>query len=299
MIRLETKEELAEAALETDSRLFHALRATEILSDIMLQHYDREYSVEYDESEHDVGLFTDIKDSPGAIKLAVDRYCDRAARAYLTGLFPDQGFVGEESFDPVEMTRDLFWVVDPICGSLGYYRKNGYFGTSVGLVDRRRGPVLGALNCPVLNIRGLAHREKNLIFLQGDFQDPPSTGLNLVVSSSAPNHPEMERMLELLRPGAVDYQGSFPAKALGVLAGTYDLCFGFPKISSGGGLKIWDLAASGAFFAQGEYSLTDFQGHPCDLTGRTGHQFRNGYILSLSEEIHQLCLEAAGRIRLP
>ncbi|MFH1136452.1 MAG: inositol monophosphatase family protein [Pseudomonadota bacterium] len=298
MTRLVSRAELFAAAARADSRMYHALRTVDILADLMLHYYHRDYSVAYDETEHEPDLFSDIKDSPGAVKLAVDLSCDRLARAYLTGLYPDLGYVGEESFDPRELARDRFWAVDPICGSLGYYKKTGYFGTSVALVDGRVGPLLGALNCPWLKIAGLASREKGLAWLQGDFQPPPSPGLNVVVSANARGHPRMARMLELLGPGAVHFQESFPAKALGVLAGTYDLCFGFPKEGPGGGPKIWDLAASAAFSERRDFILTDFRGRPHDLTGRDGYKFRGGYIMAGSGKALELCLEAGERLGL-
>ena len=135
------------------------------LADIMLRHNDRGYEAGYDPAEYDPRAFSDIKDSPPAIKLALDRSCDRAAGACLAACDPDLQYVGEESWAPGPITTDFFWCVDPICGSMGYYKKTGFFGTSVALVHRVSGPGAAAMYCPPTRPGGVASRDRGVVDL--------------------------------------------------------------------------------------------------------------------------------------
>lgn len=293
--------DLLNIARDVDERLYHACKAADNCADIMLYYYEKDYTVEYDESENESGYNPgsglSLKDSPGAIKLQVDRYCDRIAREYLSMLYPKYGFVGEESFDPDEMKHDYFWCVDPICGSMGYRKKTGFFGTSVALVRKNAGPLIGVLNCPGLRLSGMASTEHNRTWYSGDFKRFEADGLKVIISANRTTSKQFNEMLNILKPAVVGYEESVPTKSIQVLAGTYDLHFNLPLEYGGGAPKIWDLAASHVFYAVESMEYTDFDGAPLDLTGNAPHKYKNGYIMARNRQVLDRCLEAFQQLK--
>ena len=278
--------------------MLHALRAAQILGDVMLHYFDRDYKVELDQNEIDPYSGLKAEEEPSAIKLEVDRLTNDLAKAYLTTLYPQLGFVGEESFaaDPAQMQKELFWCVDPICGSKGYRNKTPYFGTSIALVDKSRGPVLGALNCPALGIRGIGDARSGRNHFEGDFGPNPPAGLKVLVSKNREDNPRFHEALEALSPAVVDYRTGVPPKTLPVLAGAADLYFALPQDKGGGLLKIWDLAASAAIAKAIGALVSDAYGNPLDLSGQSGYIFNQGLILAKNQEVHQSCLEVLRQV---
>jgi len=288
---------LADTAYTTNILLYHALKAAENCSDIMLHYYHEDYAAQIDEAAYDAASGLSIEDSPELLKLLPDRLCDGIAREYLKALYPGYGYVGEESFDADEMSRDLFWCVDPICGSMGYKKKTGYFGTSVALIRRSSGPFIGVLNCPGLQIAGIASLPENAAYYAGNFKKYDTGGLRVVISSNRKNSEPFKEMISVLNPAVVDYQESVPTKSLGVLAGTYDLHFNLPADYQGGSPKIWDLAASQVFYSVEQKEFTDFDGNPFDLTGAGSHRYSNGYVMAKDRETRERCLDAFEKIK--
>ena len=279
-------------------QLLHAVRTAQILGDVMLHYFEREYKVELDRSELDPFSGLKPEDEPAAIKLEVDRLTNDLAKVYLTTLYPEMGFVGEESYasDPSQMERELFWCVDPICGSKGYRNKTPFFGTSVALVDRNDGPLMGMLNCPALGIMGLADSRSGHRCFEGDYGDDLGSGLKVLVSKNREDNPRFKNALKALSPVRVDYRTGVPPKTLPVLAGAADLYFALPQDMGGGLLKIWDLAASAAVAKAVGAEITDAYGRPLDLTGQSGHIFNQGLILARDADIHRQCLEILSEV---
>ncbi len=282
---------------QIDQRLYHAHRAAMNCEDLMMHYYDRGYEIKIDTKSYDSASGLAAEDSPELVKLGPDKFCDRICREYLTLLYPEFGFVGEESFEESELKKEIFWCVDPICGSMGYKKKTGFFGTSVALVDRKRGPILGALNCPVPKIGGIASLEAGKTLYYGSKQNTNSGGLRVLISANRKNSEPFLEMLNLLNPSETGYQESIPTKSMNVLLGSYDLHFNLPRDFQGGSPKIWDLAASQVFYdVEGMY-LTDFRGGRLDLTGKNGYRYSDGYIMAKDRKILDLCLEAFEKIK--
>lgn len=279
-------------AIKTDERLFHAYRAAKNCSDVMMHYYEKDYEVQYDRREYDAKSGLSLEAHPSTIKLQIDKYCDRISREYLTILYPEYGFVGEESFDPEEMKKEFFWCVDPICGSMGYKKKTGFFGTSVALIKKDEGPVLGVLNCPVLKLSGIASLEENDTFYSGKFKKYNTDGLKIAISANIKENQNFKKMLNILKPSVVDYMESVPSKSIQVLGGTYDLYFNLPDEYGGGRPRLWDFAASDVFFKVDGKVFTDFNGDPLDLSGSSGIRFGNGQIMAGDKKVLGKCLNA-------
>lgn len=281
-----------------DIRLYHAWRAAELLADVMEHYFERDYEVTYDAAEHDPLSHLALEDDPGAIKLQVDRLCDRLAGAYLKSLYPDYGFVGEESFagDPSQIERDLFWCVDPICGSKGYRERTPFFGTSVALVERGRGPILGVMNTPALGMRALGDLDNGYLRLEGVYAPRDPHGLNLVISSNQKNNHIYRRALELLAPARVETMTGVPPKSLLVLGGAMDAYFMLPRSVRGGRLRIWDLAASQVLHQLRGTILSDVYGRPLDLSGAGGDLMPLGVIMARDQATHDAVAAALAQV---
>lgn len=295
--------DLGKSAYTLDTRLYHAFRAAENCSDIMLHYYDKPYRISFKAPGVDSSAYRNIEDDPSAIKLPMDRFCDQICREYLNLLYPEFGFVGEESFDPEDLSefKDVFWCVDPICGSKGYFEKNDHFGTSVALIEKGKGVILGAMNCPRIGLKGIAHLSSGTTAYSGHVRRP-AKGLCVLISSNVRRSEKFniyQQIVRRLNADFVGYETSIPTKSLKVLTGVYDLHFSIPAhIVGGGGPKIWDLAASDCFFRAEKYRLTDFYGNRLDFSGEfknndtNGHRYKNGYIMARDNELWEKCINA-------
>lgn len=98
-----------------------------------------------------------------------DRAAERAMRALLAALRPDDGILGEE-FGPVAGRSGLTWVLDPIDGTRAFLSGATTWGTLIGL-DAGDGPILGLVDQPYTRERfmgGLGRAE-----LRRDGSDRP------------------------------------------------------------------------------------------------------------------------------
>jgi threonine synthase len=261
-----------------DPRLVHALKTAEILEHVMLHFYNRDYTVEWDESE---------PDKAAAIKLEVDKKCDFLSRTYLTsiyGLDETWGFAGEESFREGEQKKEYYWCVDPICGSLGYKNKSGNFGTSVALVHKNRA-VLGVMNCPVRKWTGAAILEP---FGKVAYNPHPArrkrSGVHVVVSANRRSNENLQNAVRRMGATKITYAESIPVKALGVLLGKFDLFYGLPGCLGGGKYNVWDLAAITAFAEAEKCILTDAFGELITLDPKE-YRYYNGIAMTRDESL--------------
>jgi myo-inositol-1(or 4)-monophosphatase len=80
----------------------------------------------------------------------VDGEVERLIATRLHGLFPGDGFVGEEGEGRVAHVGHPTWVVDPIDGTANFARGIPHFCVSIALVDATR-PLVGAVFDPALD----------------------------------------------------------------------------------------------------------------------------------------------------
>lgn len=269
------------ALMKADPRLSHALKTAELLEEIMLHYYHKEYYFEWDPRE---------KDHAAAIKLEVDKKCDNLARSYLTSIYGTSdkwGFIGEESFEEGESAKEFYWCVDPICGSLGYKKKTGNFGTSVALVHKGKA-VLGVMNCPVHQWTGAAILEPG--HRAAYFPKPritKSSRIRVVASANKRANGNLQEILSRIGPADISYVESIPVKALGVLLGKYDLFYGIPVCLGGGKYNIWDIAALTAFAGVEKIFLSDSFGNPVKLDPK----YYNGIILTRDKALWKKAMD--------
>ena len=81
-----------------------------------------------------------------------DKRADAIIREHLSALFPEDGFLTEESEDSEErFSKKRIWIVDPVDGTKEFVSRNGEFATNIALcVDHEI--VLGVINAPALGL---------------------------------------------------------------------------------------------------------------------------------------------------
>ena len=83
---------------------------------------------------------------------AADKGADEIIRNHLAPLFPEDGFLTEESQDtPERFSKKRIWIVDPVDGTKEFVSRNGQFTTNIALAEEGR-IVVGVINVPTMGI---------------------------------------------------------------------------------------------------------------------------------------------------
>ena len=89
---------------------------------------------------------------------AADRAVEKRLRELIEARWPDHGIAGEE-YGLKAPDADYVWSLDPIDGTKAFITGRPTFGTLICLVERRI-PLLGVVDCPILNERWVGGRER-------------------------------------------------------------------------------------------------------------------------------------------
>ena len=91
----------------------------------------------------------EIKEDNSPVTKA-DKMADEIIRAHLSSLFPEDGFLTEESTDTAErFSKKRIWIVDPVDGTKEFVSRNGEFTTNIALCENGQ-IILGVINVPTL-----------------------------------------------------------------------------------------------------------------------------------------------------
>lgn len=119
-------------------RYRRALDATHDAGKLALSYFDNNVAVEWKEN-----------DTPVTV---ADRKAEELLRSRLLGLFPNDGFLGEES-GKVAGTSGYRWIIDPIDGTRSFVRSIPLWGTLVGL-EYQDNPIAGVCYLPAFGKDG-------------------------------------------------------------------------------------------------------------------------------------------------
>ena len=93
----------------------------------------------------------EIKEDNSPVTKA-DKGADELIRATLSALFPEDGFLTEESTDNKErLNKKRIWIVDPVDGTKEFVSRNGQFTTNIALAEDKQ-VVVGVINAPTLGL---------------------------------------------------------------------------------------------------------------------------------------------------
>jgi len=184
----------------------------------------------------------------------IDVQSERRLRRELLALFPEAGFLGEES-DPHELTRDWLWVVDPIDGTSNFARGLPQFAVSAALLHRGQ-PVLAAVHCAPERAMfsailgdGTRRERRRVTAPKGRFDDGAIVGCQWFRGQA-----QMEFLAALQSTGArIRTLGSTVVQLCDCVMGRLDA-----NVQQQG--RVWDFAAAGLIAVEAGMKFTDWSG---------------------------------------
>jgi len=202
------------------------------------------------------GAFTVSEKSHDSPVTEADVEADRCIRTLITGAFPDDGWLSEETRDTAErLTRQRVWVVDPLDGTKEFIKRIPEFCVCVALVDAGS-PIVGVIYNPVREELFAAERGRGTT-LNGQpvrVSDTAELGAaRMLASRSESARGEWDAFQRDFR---VELTGSVAYKLALIAAGQGDGTFSLtPK-------NEWDICAGAALIVEAGGRITDRQAQP-------------------------------------
>jgi 3'(2'), 5'-bisphosphate nucleotidase len=173
-----------------------------------------------------------------------DRLADTIIQKTLSEAFPEDAFLTEESTDnPIRLTTEGVWIVDPVDGTKDFIQKNGEFTTNIAYVINHE-VVLGLVFIPVWNEYYYAIKGEGAFHVKEgrtkriNVNDKTS---DLTVLVSINHFNEQEKAVIQKYAQKITHQTSFGSsiKACKIAEGVAEISY---RLSNG--TKEWDTAAS-------------------------------------------------------
>ena len=216
---------------------------------------------------------------------AADKGADEIIRAYLAGIFKDDGFLTEESQDTGErLQKRRIWIVDPVDGTKEFVSRNGQFTTNIALaVDHEI--VVGVINAPTLGILYYAVKGEGAYRMDKDGKitrlhvSERTSNLRALRSISFFNEKEKAFMAK--------HQDAFEGEArpIGAALKFCTIAEGnaefFYRIS--GGTKEWDVAPGDLIVTEAGGVMLQPNGEPFRYNREDVYN-RDGYIMANKRE---------------
>ncbi len=222
-------------------------------------------------------LDTDNKDSDGFDPVTVaDRGAEKAMRAVLAALRPDDGILGEE-FGNQAGTTGLTWVLDPIDGTRGYISGTPTWGVLIAVADAT-GPIFGIIDQPYIKERFVGG------FGMATTNGP--MGISGLATRPARKLSDATVLTTFPEVGTDIERRAFHAVAAQARLTRYGMdCYGYALLAVGqvdlvieAGLNSYDIQVPIAVVNAAGGIVTDWQGGPAHLGGRA--------IAAANAEIH-------------
>ena len=132
---------------EIKSYFDHAKNVARLAGDILKTHYDAVHDISSTDYQ---SLEIQTKEENDAnLVTIVDQKIQEFIADYLKKEFPLHSFIGEESFEKVELGNSPTWIIDPIDGTTNFVHGLPYCCVSIGLVIDKN-PTIGVIYNPIL-----------------------------------------------------------------------------------------------------------------------------------------------------
>lgn len=227
----------------------------------------------------DLGISNKLSDGFDPVTVA-DKAAERAMRAVLADLRPDDGILGEE-YENLAGTTGLTWVLDPIDGTRGYMSGTPTWGTLISLHDGTR-PVMGIIDQPYIGERfyggfgeALMQRDDERT-LQVSGQTSLSDAVILTTFPEVGSQVEGDAFRDVAKQCKLTRYGMD--------------CYGYALLSLGtvdlvieAGLQPYDIQAPIAVVEAAGGIVTNWTGGPADQGGRA--------IAAATPELHAAAME--------
>lgn len=224
----------------------------------------------------------------------------------------DLGILTEESEDnQSRFSKDYFWCIDPLDGTLPFTEKREGYSVSIALVSRKGIPEIGVVVNPVNNIvyhavKGEGVYKNGQKILLTDLKRDGDI-FTLVFDRSFLKQDTFEPTINFFKKKITDWgysklnlinQGGAVMNACWVLENGPACYFKFPKKAEGGG-SLWDFAATACIFNELNAIAGDFNGNPLNINQESLYMNQGGVIYctdqfvletlkSLNREINKL-----------
>lgn len=194
--------------------------------------------------------------------------------------FPDHHLLVEESEEPQDEQADPLWIIDPLDGSVNFFRGIPFFAISVGFRVKGRyrigvvyDPCRDELFQAVFNGGAFLNgRQIRVAKFAGELD---SFQVAVVGTDWSGNQDEVKRAFQLSRVVASEVLQvrTLGSPALGlcyVATGRLDAYYGLDHI------KLWDIAAGSVILKEAGGAITNIDGGPWLQTDEEGYLATNG-----------------------
>ncbi|HCX23337.1 MAG TPA: inositol monophosphatase [Cytophagales bacterium] len=185
----------------------------------------------------------------------------------------DLGLLTEESTDDQSrLTKDYFWCIDPMDGTLPFTERRTGYAVSNALIAKEGYPVIGVVYVPDLedcytSIQGAG------VYLNDEVLRPISqmdSILHWYMDQSFQKEPYYEKIVQQMydqygsEQVMIHYEYGGVRNAIGVMTSGNGCYFKFPKERNGCG-SIWDYAATRLFFEELGLQVSNARGEELHL----------------------------------
>ena len=215
-----------------------------------------------------------------------DKGADEIIRAYLGTLFPNAGFLTEESLDDgSRFSKEGVFIVDPVDGTKEFVSRNGQFTINIAYCVNHE-IVAGVIRVPLYNVAYYAIKGQGA-FKKEDDKDPVRIHVsdrtkNIRVCCSISHNLDSEKAFYKAHRNIIkeDPTPIGAARKFCLIAeGVYDLSVRFS-----GGTKEWDVAAGDIILTEAGGCMLDLDGEKLTYNRIDVHN-RKGYMLANRKEI--------------
>tara|TARA_Y100000741_G_scaffold313374_1_gene258313 strand:- start:164 stop:943 length:780 start_codon:yes stop_codon:yes gene_type:complete len=152
-----------------------------------------------------------------------DKKADNYLYNFITGEFPDDGWLSEETVDTQErLSKDRVWIVDPLDGTKEYIEGIPHFAVSIALVENRE-PVVGVVYNPAKDEMFSCQKGKGIFYNGAKMKVSSNKSLaesSIIVSRSELKRNEWEPYKDSFKN--ISSIGSVAYKLALISAGKYD-----------------------------------------------------------------------------
>jgi histidinol-phosphatase len=232
-----------------------ARRAVEAASAASLAHFRR-------------GVRVEVKPDRTPVTVA-DRESEAAILAVVREVFPEHGFLGEETGAHAGRDAATRWIVDPLDGTKGFTRGRQFWGPLVAL-EHEGAIVAGAMALPALGETYWAARGLGTWLRAGDAAPVPlrvsglSDWAEATLSLGEPHVLFRPPMLERVAALALSAQS---ARCYGDLAGCALVLQGKAEAWVEAGVQLWDLGPLQILVEEAGGRFTDLEGRATVASG--------------------------------
>lgn len=256
---------------------------------------------DYIQSRFDQSYVTQSKIGGDSLASQVVTEVDlRAQEIILDHLSPtikshDLGLLAEETSDDASrFTKDYFWCIDPMDGTLPFTEHRTGYAVSIALVSQAGDPIVGVVYVPDKGWCYAAIKGKGVQLNGKPFKkEEKSDVLHFYMDRSFLSEPGFDTIKSKMRsfasPGLVQYHSDYGGvrNALGVMSAGWGCYFKFPKPRNGCG-SIWDYAATRLFFEELGLPISNFSGDKLHLNNpETTFMNDQGILYSTDEKLAQ------------